>query len=529
MIRRDLEGQEPGTELESTLDQFRELTALLARKVLEGPGTESIHEHQARLAEWQARKDALEAALARRVPHVHLALRLQTRASARELADAFGADSALVEIVRFDVAHLAEVPPGERPSDCYAAFVLCSGEPEQLSLIDLGDAEQIDGRIEDFRSRLLEPAKGGGDWLKAARALRQSIFDPLVPALRGRTRIFLAPDGEVNLVPFGRSPPSRASPCSVPTNLPTWVAGAISSASGTAPPAASGPPVVVAAPDFDLGTGSAEEGGTETRDGWQQTDLFLGMLDFSPLPGARLEGEQVAALLGVEPWLGEHALEARLKNYRSPRILHISTHGFTLLNTLTQKDAEGKYNIQTGIDWAGRSWRQGQGRLSGPGTENPMLRAGLALAGVRRWLAGGCLPEEAEDGLLMAEDVLGMDLRGTELVVLSGCDTGRGDVHVGEGVFGLQRAFLLAGAEPGDNPVERDRRGNAGAHGGLLSQAAGWDAPKRGALGGSVEATRGMPAPVLLGSLRPPGRKRTDRPVGCRWLTNGRNGVNVSP
>src|SRR5262249_33528468 len=102
--------------------------------------------------------------------------------------------------------------------------------------------------------------------------------------------------------------------------------------------------------------------------------------------------------------------------------------------------------IQTGIDSRGWSWRQGQGRLSGPGTERPMLRAGLALAGARRWLGGGCPPTEAEDGLLMAEDVLGMDLRGTEVVGLSGCDTGRGDIEVGEGVFGLQRAFLLAGA-----------------------------------------------------------------------------------
>ena len=75
-----------------------------------------------------------------------------------------------------------------------------------------------------------------------------------------------------------------------------------------------------------------------------------------------------------------------------------------------------------------------------------MLRSGLALAGVNTWLRAGVPPAEAEDGLLTAEDVSGLDLLATELVVLSACETGLGMVHAGEGVFGLRRAFVLAGA-----------------------------------------------------------------------------------
>jgi CHAT domain-containing protein len=79
--------------------------------------------------------------------------------------------------------------------------------------------------------------------------------------------------------------------------------------------------------------------------------------------------------------------------------------------------------------------------------QNPLLRSGLALAGVNAWLAGKPLDPSIEDGVLTAEDVSCMDLRGTELVVLSACETGLGSVRVGEAVFGLRRALVVAGAK----------------------------------------------------------------------------------
>jgi len=145
-------------------------------------------------------------------------------------------------------------------------------------------------------------------------------------------------------------------------------------------------------------------------------------------------------MFDTEPLLEDRALERGVKKSRSPRILHLATHGFFLPDAPRHVDGEHR---QLGI--LGSSGNAGLSRLAH--LENPLLRSGLALAGANTWLARCQLPEDAEDGLLTAEDVTGMDLLGTELVVLSACETGLGEVHVGEGVYGLRRAFVLAGAK----------------------------------------------------------------------------------
>jgi CHAT domain-containing protein len=149
-------------------------------------------------------------------------------------------------------------------------------------------------------------------------------------------------------------------------------------------------------------------------------------------------------MLQVQPWLGGMVLESPLKAYRSPSILHIATHGFFLPN---QPHNLHKDNLILGGMSTSGTIGGMINRLSGEGLENPLLRSGLALAGANTWLQYRPLPSEAEDGILTAEDVSGIDLSNTELVTLSACETGLGDVLTGEGVFGLRRAFVLAGAQ----------------------------------------------------------------------------------
>src|SRR5207248_4226139 len=132
--------------------------------------------------------------------------------------------------------------------------------------------------------------------------------------------------------------------------------------------------------------------------------------------------------------------EERLAALKRPPVLYLITHGFFLPDLqFLDKDRE---RLMRGFELV--STGPGIPRLPGF-QEDPRLRSGLALAGANKWKERS--DRGLSDGLLTALEVENLDLWGTELVVLSACETGLGEVQIGEGVLGLRRAFQNAGAK----------------------------------------------------------------------------------
>jgi CHAT domain-containing protein len=156
--------------------------------------------------------------------------------------------------------------------------------------------------------------------------------------------------------------------------------------------------------------------------------------DVVALPGTKVEIDAVSKILKTSGYqitqhMQKNATEANLKSVKGPAVVHIATHGYFLKDVETSGTTFG-VNIENA-------------------NNNPLLRSGLLLAGASSTVSGKRMPnlESNDNGILTAYEAMNLNLEGTDLVLLSACETGLGDVKAGEGVYGLQRAFLVAGAD----------------------------------------------------------------------------------
>lgn len=390
------------------LDELKGTTAQIASRVLNGPAGGLSREEQQRVKDLQARKEQIEAAIS---DH-NLEFRVVSRTVTLESVQAaIPAGAVLVEYAvyrPFDPT-AANNDVAYAPAH-YAVYVIGrTGEPLAR---DLGPTGPIDAAIGALRDALPDPHRH--DVSRLARAVDARVLEPIRSELGNSTRILISPDGALNLIPF-ESLVDQSGKFAVERYAISYLTSGRDLLRMQAQHGEGADPVIVANPLFgepdSAGAASRQRfSGAARRSVTSSSDLSH--LYFAPLAGT---GEEARAILALVPdatlLTRRDANKSAITQVSAPRILHIATHGFFL---------------------------QGAPPGSPAAQVNPLLRSGLALAGANR---------DRGASVLTALEASHLNLWGTKLVTLSACDTGIGEVRNGEGVYGLRRSFVLAGAE----------------------------------------------------------------------------------
>jgi len=386
------------------------------------------------------------------------------------------AGSALVSYVLYDHTELPapatgeSEPPAVEPKavPSYAALVLRTDRPAP-SAVRLGTVEEVDRQVASWKRQAARGAlRVTGDhsasivaYRAAGDQLRRQIWDPLASQLEGIARVFVVPDGSLNLVSFAALPVGEDRYLIETDRLVHYLsaerdltAGATSDSSGSGLLALGGPDydkVATVSGSSDPAPAKphaavsavASTADTSTVVSRSAACGDFRTLSFDPLPAALQEADEVVTLwkenssgpdARVAHLSGAGATEAAFKERAGGRrVLHIATHGFFLGGDCASAPKGGRGLSVTKKEAPAPILNM---RLS------PLLLSGLALAGANRRAESTA---GQEDGVLTAEELAGLDLSGVEWAVLSACDTGVGEIQAGEGVSGLRRAMQVAG------------------------------------------------------------------------------------
>ena len=459
------------TEVRDTYKKLSEVSAVLSSLTLVVPGKNKMEEYSKRLDKLRKEREELEKKLTE-MSSEYVSRKKTRLADCKTVSEKLPARSALVEYVILRPCNFKangkEKYWGEPE---YYAFILPSskdlpsGKAACPKLISLGKASDIDNAVNEFRKEIsrtktlwqdgiLDEAEAEKRLAEKGKQLHNLVVAPIKNAVGDAKTLYIAPDGDLNLIPFGALQDETGQYLLESYRINYLSSGrdllGYENKTGN-----DGKTLIIADPDYDM-TGSDRVAASKTllsvNEQKEQTEEValrgesrsrdLSLTKWNRLPGTRKEAEEIREILkGDNPkdYMDKSALEEIMKEVRSPRRIHIATHGFFM------EDQDDMELLNSGT--RGQTFISGEGTFSGVPIkmENPLLRCGLVLAGANR-MGTEKLPDGCDDGILTALEITGIPLTGTDLVVLSACETGLGKTKCGEGVFGLRRAFQLAGA-----------------------------------------------------------------------------------
>jgi CHAT domain-containing protein/Tfp pilus assembly protein PilF len=357
----------------------------------------------------------------------------------REVRKGLSADAVLIDVARFGVFD-PKAPRQKRwQAPRYAAWV--TPAKGRVRVVDLGPARAIDAALRGVLQALKNaPAeiRAHGE-PKAEQALREPlrklsdlVVKPLLPHVGQAKRWVVSPDGNLWLLPWEILLLADGK-YAVEKHAISYVMSGRDVIPSAPFQGKVTRPAVFADPDFNLDP-SLVKAPAKADDRPRAVSNVLKLGSIKDLPGTRLEAKGIEKSLPAYTkqspamYLGAQALEGTVKGLKNPRVLVLSTHGFFLPVEETKPHESSSSDEKPHLP---------------PGTENPLLRCGLLLAGCNK----SSRATSSDDGVLTGLEVASLDLRGCEMVVLSACETGVGDIRNGEGVAGLRQAFRLAGAE----------------------------------------------------------------------------------
>jgi CHAT domain-containing protein/Tfp pilus assembly protein PilF len=363
-------------------------------------------------------------------------------------------DGVLVEIVNMHRFNYEGSPLVQTRDERYVAWIIPPAGEGQVQLVELGPEPEITGAVQVYLKSTktvindiadLGEAEAEASYRAVLNKIADRVLRPLEKSIAGKRQWIISPDWYLWAVPWAALPLADGRYAVEGHVISYRTSGRdLLEKSAQADAPTSMQAALFANPAFDLDPNqiarSLHASPNTVQLAMRGADVADRVpRDWSPLPGT---SEEAAAVLpNLTAWLGSkpvvyeqgQALEDFFKQLKRPRALVVSTHGYCLIDEPADQPSPGARGANNDASAAAAATR----------IDNPLLRCGLVFSGANRRNAG---TPGIDDGILTGLEIVGVDLRGTELVVLSACQTADGIISEGGGVIGLQQAFQLSGA-----------------------------------------------------------------------------------